>query len=104
MSPLRWLWAALALWGAVHPWGWLAVWLRQGNGLGAALAMWRANAATMALTWDLVIAAVTLTVFALAETLVRRNWEALLAIPATWLIGPGCGLPLYLFLRAKPVR
>ena len=104
MSPLRWLWAALALWGAVHPSAWLWAWFRDGGTPGTMLAAWWDNAATTALTWDLVIVATTLTAFALAETLVRRNWEALLAIPAAWLIGPGCGLPLYLFLRARPVR
>jgi hypothetical protein len=40
----------------------------------------------------------------LAETLVRKNWEALLAIPATFMIGVSCGLPLYLFLRSRSVR
>ena len=34
---------------------------------------------------------------------VRRNWSALVAIPATFLIGVSCGLPLYLFLRTRPV-
>lgn len=53
---------------------------------------------------DLLIVAITLTVWAVAETSVRRNWEALLAIPVTFLIGVGCGLPLYLFLRTRPVR
>ena len=38
-----------------------------------------------------------------AEVAVRRNWSALWAIPATALFGPGCGLPLYLFLRTRPV-
>jgi len=49
------------------------------------------------------VAALTLAVWALAETWVRRNWLALVALPATWLAGPGLGLPLYLFLRARPV-
>ena len=48
--------------------------------------------------------AVTLTVWVIAEVAVRRNWLALIAIPATFGIGVSCGLPLYLFLRSAPVK
>ena len=65
---------------------------------------WHVNAATSGLVWDLTVAAVTLTVFIIAEVSVRRNWIGLLAIPATFCIGVSCGLPLYLFLRSRPVR
>lgn len=64
---------------------------------------WHVNAAGSGLVWDLTIAAIALTVFILSETIVRRNWLALIAIPATFCIGVSCGLPLYLFLRAKPI-
>jgi hypothetical protein len=67
-------------------------------------AAWHANAAASGLVWDLTIAAVTLTLWILAEVAVRRNWGALIAIPATFCIGVSCGLPLYLFLRTAPVR
>lgn len=94
----------LAIWGAVHPTVHLASWFRvHGFDMTALLAAWRANAAVSGLFWDLVIAAVALTVFVLAETLVRKNWLALTAIPATFFIGVSCGLPLYLFLRTRPV-
>ena len=53
--------------------------------------------------WDATIAGVALTIWILSEVRVRRNWEALAAIPATILIGVGCGLPLYLFLRTRPL-
>ena len=65
---------------------------------------WHANAASSGLVWDLTIAAVALTVFVVAEVAVRRNWIALLAIPATFCIGVSCGLPLYLFLRSAPIK
>lgn len=64
---------------------------------------WHVNAAGSGLVWDLTIAAIALTVFIFSETIVRRNWLALIAIPATFCIGVSCGLPLYLFLRAKPI-
>lgn len=105
MTPLRIVWLALALWGAVHPMYWFLRHMSEtGTGLGGLIDAWYVNASTTGLTWDLTIAAVTLTVWIVAETAVRRNWEALVAIPATFCIGVSCGLPLYLFLRARPVR
>ncbi|WP_151717413.1 DUF2834 domain-containing protein [Gemmobacter serpentinus] len=54
--------------------------------------------------WNLACAGAALVFWALAETWVRRNWLALLSLPATALLGLGCGLPLYLFLRSAPIR
>ncbi|WP_428926473.1 DUF2834 domain-containing protein [Marinibacterium sp. SX1] len=105
MSPLRLIYLGLAIWGAVHPMYWFVSWFRtEGWDLWAMVDAWHANMATTGLTWDLTIAAVALTVFVLAEVAVRRNWGALWAIPATFCIGVSCGLPLYLFLRARPLR
>ena len=105
MSPLRWVWLALAIWGAVHPMYWFVTWfVENGWSIMAMVDAWHVNAATSGLVWDLTIAAVTLTIWILVEVAVRRNWIALLAIPATFGIGVSCGLPLYLFLRAAPVR
>ena len=104
MSPLRMTYLALALWGAVHPvfscLSWLAA---NGWDWRGMVGAWFAGPGTAGLAWSVTITAVALTVWVLAETLVRRNWLALMAIPATVLIGPGCGLPLYLFLRTRPV-
>ncbi len=104
MSVLRALYLLLAIWGAVHPMVFLVPWLQQ-NGLDPRnlLDAWMVSHATSALTVDLFIAAIALTLWVLAEVAVRRNWIALLAIPATFLIGLSCGLPLYLFLRTRPV-
>ncbi|MFD1913295.1 DUF2834 domain-containing protein [Halodurantibacterium flavum] len=104
MSPLRMVYLALAIWGAVHPTVHLHRWFGEtGFDLPRLFAAWTVNAATTALAWDLTIAAIALSVFVLAETFVRKNWSALAAIPATFLIGLSCGLPLYLFLRTRPV-
>lgn len=105
MSVLRSLYLALAVWGAVHPMYWFVTHMRQtGTGLSGLIDAWYVNASTTGLTWDLTIAAFTLTIWILAETWVRKNWLALVAIPATFCIGVSCGLPLYLFLRTAPVR
>lgn len=104
MSPLRWVYLALAIWGAIHPMYWFVSWFQEnGWSLSAMIDAWYVNDATTGLTWDLTIAAITLTVWILAEVAVRRNWSALLAIPATYCIGVSCGLPLYLFLRSRPI-
>lgn len=104
MSPLRLAYLALAIWGAVHPMSYFIAWFSEnGLRLSGMVEAWHANAATSGLTWDLTIAAITLTLWILAEVAVRRNWTALVAIPATFCIGVSCGLPLYLFLRTRPV-
>ncbi|MGR3485748.1 MAG: DUF2834 domain-containing protein [Paracoccaceae bacterium] len=105
MSPLRILYLALAVWGTIHPMYWFITWFRQnGWDIMAMVDAWHVNAATSGLVWDLTVAAVALTVWIVAEVSVRRDWSSLIAIPATFCIGVSCGLPLYLFLRTRPVR
>ena len=105
MSLLRLIYLGLAIWGAVHPMYYFLPWLQENNfDFNGLLALWKANAAVTGLYWDLVVAAVALTIWIVAEVAVRRNWLALIAIPATFGFGASCGLPLYLFLRSRPVR
>jgi hypothetical protein len=105
MSPLRMLFLALAIWGAIHPMWYFVTWFSEnGWSIMAMVDAWHVNAAASGLVWDLTIAAVTLTIWILAEVWVRKNWMALVAIPATFCIGVSCGLPLYLFLRSAPVK
>ena len=104
MSFLRMIYLGLAIWGAIHPMYWFVTHMREtGTGLSGLIDAWYVNASTTGLTWDLIIAAISLTVFILAEVAVRRNWIGLIAIPATFCIGVSCGLPLYLFLRTRPI-
>lgn len=102
MSPLRMIYLALAIWGAIHPMYYFVTYMREtGTGLGGLIDAWYVNASTHGLVWDLTIAAIALTVWIIAETIVRKNWLGLVAIPATYCIGVSCGLPLYLFLRTR---
>ncbi len=102
MAALRLIWLALAVWGAAHPMYWFVTHMREtGTGLGGLIDAWYVNASTTGLTWDLTIAAITLTVWVIAECLRKRDWLGLLAVPATFCIGVSCGLPLYLFLRDR---
>lgn len=103
MSLLRMGYLALAVWGAIHPMYYFVQWFQEhGWDLGPMIDAWYVNNATSGLVWDLTIAALALTLWILAEVAVRRNWFALVAIPATFCIGVSCGLPLYLFLRTRP--
>ncbi len=105
MSKLRMAYLALALWGAIHPMYYFVSYMQEtGTGLGGLIDAWYVNASTTGLTWDLTISAIALTLWILAEIYVRRNYVALIAIPATFCIGVSCGLPLYLFLRTRPIE
>ena len=102
MSGLRMIFLTLAIWGAIHPMYYFVSYMRaEGTGLSGLIDAWYVNASTTGLTWDLTIAAIALTIWIIAETWVRKNWSALIAIPATFCIGVSCGLPLYLFLRTR---
>jgi hypothetical protein len=99
---VKWIFAVLAIWGAIHPMVYFLQWFGEnGFDLMAMVDAWHVNAATSGLVWDLTIAAVALTVWVFYEVAVTRDWLRLLAIPATFCIGVSCGVPLYLFLRMR---
>ena len=101
---MRWLWLALAIWGAVHPMSYFLQWFGEtGYSLMDMVDAWHVNAATSGLVWDLTIAAIALTIWVIVESARTSNWRGFLAIPATFMIGVSCGLPLYLFLRKANV-
>lgn len=105
MSRIRMVYLALAVAGALLPtfyfWRFLAA---NGFDLARLLAAWNVSDATTGLVWDLTVAALALAAFILAEVLARRDWWVLLCIPAIFLVGVAFALPLYLFLRSRPVR
>ena len=104
MTVLHRVYLGLALWGTVHPMYYFIHWfIESGWTLGPLLDAWHVNTASSGLVWDLTIAAVTLTVWVVAEVVQHRRWRDLVAIPATLCIGVSCGLPLYLFLRSQPL-
>lgn len=104
MTPLRWLWLILSFVGAAVPLGFILKHLvLAGFTIGALREAWSVNDAVVGLGWDLMIAAAALIIWICTEVWARRNFEALWAIPATLFIGVSCGLPLYLFLRTRPI-
>ncbi|WP_236641528.1 DUF2834 domain-containing protein [Paracoccus aeridis] len=83
LTPLRLAWLTLAL-------------------IGAGVSLGLGPAAIHAPRPDHWVAALTLVLWCGVETTVRRNWPALLALPALAL-GVGCALPFYLFLRSARI-
>ncbi|RQP06722.1 DUF2834 domain-containing protein [Paracoccus sp. MA] len=83
LTPLRLVWAGLAL-------------------LGAAVALWRGEALWQGVRATELVAQAALALWCLIETMLRRNWAALLTFPGLAL-GIGFALPLYLFIRSRRI-
>ena len=105
MTTMRKIWLALCVVGIVLPWFYFGRWFAA-NGLDMAgmVAAWNANDASTGLVYDLTVAYAALVIWVLTESIPRRDWLGLLAIPAGVLVGVSFGLPLYLFLRSRPGR
>ncbi|GAA5074273.1 DUF2834 domain-containing protein [Roseibacterium beibuensis] len=102
---MRYVYLLLVIVGAILPWTYFYAWFAEnGWSLGPMIDAWYVNDATTALVYDLTIAAVALTIWALVEAFTKKDWVFLLVIPATYGIGVSCGLPLALFLKARPGR
>lgn len=105
MSVLRAIYLTMAIVGTLVPMTYFIPFLQEaGFSLHALVAAWKVNTATTGLYFDMLIAAVVLNVWILAETYVRKDYWVLICLPATYLIGVSCGLPLFLFLRTRPVK
>ncbi len=106
MSPLRASYLALSVLGAAWSLARLAPWRGWADRLAVEAPI---AAAARALDDPLPLAgpALAFAAFALwviAETRIRRNWPALLAIPGALALGLPFALPFYLFLRTRPIR
>jgi hypothetical protein len=74
MTVLRVTYLALIVVGTLLPWSYFYAWFDEnGWSLSAMIDAWYVNDATSGLVYDLTIAAVALTVWALWEGLVRRD-------------------------------
>lgn len=103
MSLLRMLYLGLAALGMGLPVYGYWQWLQQEWSTDSPLLLpWFVANATDDFAPAMLILIATLALWIVAEVAVRRNLNALLAIPATLFFGPACGLPLYLFLRTRP--
>ncbi|MTH78958.1 DUF2834 domain-containing protein [Paracoccus aestuariivivens] len=83
LTPLRLVWLALAA-------------------VGAGTALWQGEGLWQGVSGTEIVAQISLGIWCMVETMVRRNWLALLTFPALAL-GIGCALPLYLFIRSRRI-
>ena len=103
ISWLRLGYLCLATLGAAH---WVFLAATSANAMGAGIDLpgfWHLVQSDFAETAGFWIAGLAMFFWVLAETYVRKNWMALIVLPVTFLSGFGVGLPLYLFLRTRPV-
>ncbi len=104
MSILRWIYLLLTIIGTIIPMMFFGPWISEnGFELSALVAAWKVSPATTGLYYDMLITAIALNIWILVETYIRKDYWVLICLPATYLIGVSCGLPLFLFLRSRPV-
>jgi len=104
MSALRALYLLLAVIGTIVPMTFYVPWLTaNGAGLADLFTAWKANGAVAGLYYDLLIAALALCLWIISETYIRKDYWVLICLPLIFLIGVSCALPLFLFLRSRPV-
>lgn len=102
MTLTRLIYAALLIVGTVLPWFYFYSWFAEhGWALGPMIDAWYVNTATTGLVYDLTVAAAALTVWAIYEGVVRRDYWYLAVIPVTFGIGVSAGLPLALLLLTR---
>ncbi|MEM7723215.1 MAG: DUF2834 domain-containing protein [Pseudomonadota bacterium] len=102
---LRTVYVVLIILGTYLPWSYFYAWFQEnGWSLSAMIDAWYVNDATSGLVYDLTIAAVALTIWALVQGFWRRDWWALTVIPVTYGIGVSAGVPLALLLMLRGER
>lgn len=105
MTMMRKIWLGLAVIGAILPWIYFARWFwANGFDLPGMIEAWNVSDATTGLVYDLTWAWLVLAIWAVVESVQRRNWIGLLAPPAGLLVGVSFALPFYLFLRSRGGR
>ena len=103
MTTIRKVWLGLAVVGIALPWFYFARWFAaNGFDLGAMVDAWNVNDASTGLVYDLIVAYAALAIWVAVESVQRRDWLGLVAIPAGIMVGVSFALPLYLFLRSRP--
>ncbi|MEO1493881.1 MAG: DUF2834 domain-containing protein [Pseudomonadota bacterium] len=103
MTPLRIVFLALAVIGAILPMYYFLGWLSANNwDFGAMVEAWNVNDASTGLVWDLTVSYAALVIWVIVETVRNRRWLNLVVIPAGICVGVSFALPLYLFLRSAP--
>jgi len=94
------LYLALTIIGIIMPYLYFVPWFLDNPGdIIGFLTLATANPVATMLTWDIVISALALTVFALTHLTQLGVGKIVMVIAGTFFIGVSCGLPLLLYFR-----
>ena len=92
----------LSVFGAILPYSLFISWLWQNDiTLSLFLQNLTANSISLFALTDVILCAIVSILFILMDSRVVATKFRLIAVTATLLIGPSCGLPLYLYFRGS---
>ena len=105
MDVTRGMFLALTLAALAFPVRRFVLWLHEhGLDVQLLLAELTVNDPARSVTAAVLIASAAALVFMIGEAFVRRDWWSLVCVPITLVFGVAVGLPLYLFLRLRPLN
>lgn len=104
MDPARLLYLGLFLAALAFPVRRFVLWFDT-HGFDAALLIQELTATDPArgVTLAVLLASLTTLVFIIGEAMTRRDWWSLICVPVTLIFGVAAGLPLYLYMRLRPL-
>lgn len=105
MDVSRTIYLLLAVLGLVFPVRRFILWFHEnGLDLSALAAALSVNDPALGLTSAVAIGSAATLVFIIGEATTRRDWNSLVCVPVTLIFGVAVGLPLYLYMRLRPLR
>ena len=104
MDVTRTLYLLLTLAALVFPVRRFVTWVWE-NGLDmqALVADLTATDPARSVSMAVLIASFATLIFIIGEAFTRRDWWSLICVPVTLIFGVAVGLPLYLYLRLRPL-
>ena len=105
MDLTRTIFLGLTLAALAFPVRRMVLWLSE-HGLDTDLLVGELTASDPArsVTGAVLIASAALVVFIIGEATIRRDWLSMVCIPVTLIFGVAVGLPLYLYMRLRPLN
>ena len=101
----RLIYLGLALAGLAFPVRRFVLWFAEhGADWKLLLAELTATDPMKGVTSAVLIASMATLCFVVGEATIRRDWFSMICVPVTLIFGVAVGLPLYLYLRLRPLR
>ncbi|MEM1163448.1 MAG: DUF2834 domain-containing protein [Pseudomonadota bacterium] len=95
---------ALTLAALAFPARRMILWLSEhGLDFDLLIAELTASDPARSVTGAVLIASAAALIFMIGEAFVRRDWLSLVCVPVTLVFGVAVGLPMYLYLRLRPL-